>query len=86
MDFHLDTEYTKYFFSIKEDDLEEATQKNHQLEQNVTRLEMSVERARLEAQREAESKEGEIAEIRQSYQRRLRAFGWFISISIHKLW
>ncbi|KAI1714577.1 unconventional myosin-XVIIIa [Ditylenchus destructor] len=57
-----------------EDELEETLQKNQLLEQNITRLEMSVERSRSETQRDAESKEGEIAELRSQYQRRLRAF------------
>lgn len=41
------------------------------LEQNVTRLEMSGERARSDASRELDAKETEISELRAQYHRRV---------------
>uniref|UniRef100_A0A915E5W1 Uncharacterized protein n=1 Tax=Ditylenchus dipsaci TaxID=166011 RepID=A0A915E5W1_9BILA len=57
-----------------EDELDECLQKKQILEQNITRLEMTVERARVDSQREAAVKETEISELRSQYQRRIRAF------------
>lgn len=57
-----------------ENELEDTIQKNQILEQNVTRLEMSAERLRSDAQRAEDAKETEISETRAQFQRRLRAF------------
>jgi chromosome segregation ATPase len=57
-----------------EDDLEETLQRNQSLEQTITRLEIGLERAKTEAQRELNAKDTEITELRAQYQRRLRAF------------
>lgn len=57
-----------------ESELENTVRHNKLLEKNVTRLEMSTERIRSDAQRNENAKETEINETRAQYQRRLRAF------------
>lgn len=57
-----------------ESELEDSVHRNQVLEQNVTRLEMSAERLRLDTQRTEEAKETELNETRAQFQRRLRAF------------
>ncbi|KAH7731033.1 Myosin head [Aphelenchoides avenae] len=56
-----------------EDELDECVTKNMSLEKNVTRLEMGAERSRADLQREVDSKESELADVRAQFQRRLRS-------------
>lgn len=55
-----------------EDELDEVVGKNELLEQNVTRLNLNMERMRSDAARESETKEIELNEMRSQYQRRVR--------------
>ena len=51
----------------QEEELEEQASSIHTLEHAKERLEMSAEHARLQRQREAESKDEEMEEMRTSY-------------------
>uniref|UniRef100_A0AC34FAZ7 Uncharacterized protein n=1 Tax=Panagrolaimus sp. ES5 TaxID=591445 RepID=A0AC34FAZ7_9BILA len=56
-----------------EEELEEITSHNHQLSQNITRLEMAASKLKNEKKREIELRESEISEMRSSHQRQYRA-------------
>ncbi|KAK5984979.1 Myosin-XVIIIa [Trichostrongylus colubriformis] len=56
----------------QEEELDDLAGTNQQLQQQITRLEMSAERLKADLSRESSTKETEIDEIRGQYQRRLR--------------
>ncbi|XGW27597.1 hypothetical protein V3C99_007865 [Haemonchus contortus] len=56
----------------QEEELDDLAGTNQQLQQQITRLEMSAERLKADLSRESTTKETEIDEIRGQYQRRLR--------------
>lgn len=57
---------------MKEEELNELTDRMKQLEQTITRLEMAAERSRTERLRDLEAKDNEIDELRSQYQRRVK--------------
>lgn len=57
-----------------EDQLDDVQGQNEILEQNVTRLNLNIERLRSDAQRASEAKDEELEESRTQFQRRLRAY------------
>ncbi|KAI6175783.1 M protein repeat protein [Aphelenchoides bicaudatus] len=57
-----------------EDQLDEAQGQNDILEQNVTRLNLNLERLRSDNQRTSDAKDEELEESRSQFQRRLRAY------------
>ncbi|KIH56012.1 M protein repeat protein [Ancylostoma duodenale] len=56
----------------QEEELDDLAGTNQQLQQQITRLEMGAERLKADLNRESNTKETEIDEIRGQYQRRLR--------------
>lgn len=54
--------------------MDDTQNQNDILEQNVTRLNLNLERLRSDAQRTSDAKDDELEESRSNFQRRLRAF------------